>query len=222
MQKAVILLSGGLDSATVLAIVRAEGYMLYPISFDYFQRHNIELQFARKQAQLQNCHQNHVTIQVDLKTIGGSALTTSEIKVPTIDESDKNTIPVTYVPARNTVFLSLALAYAESIGSYDIFIGANSVDYSNYPDCRTEFLEAFEKVANLGTRAIETDRKYKIHAPLIDMTKAQIIKKGLELGVDYSQTLSCYNPSFEGKRCEICASCLIRKKGFNESGVIDK
>jgi 7-cyano-7-deazaguanine synthase len=217
MKKAVVLLSGGLDSATVLAITKEQGYNPYPISFDYSQRHKVELEFAKKQVQLQECEKNHLIIKVDLASIGGSALTDTDIEVPKNNLENSKNIPITYVPARNTIFLSLALAYAESIDAFDIFIGANCVDYSNYPDCRPQFIEAFEKVANLGTKAV--DREYKIHAPLIKMSKAEIIKKGLELGLDYSKTLSCYNPSVEGKECGECDSCLIRNMGFSEVGV---
>ncbi len=220
-KKAVVLLSGGLDSATVLAIAKSQGFDIYAISFRYGQRHKCELQAAEKVA---NCIgvKKHLIMNVDLNKIGGSALT-DDIDVPKGREKNQmsNTIPITYVPARNTIFLSLALAWAEVLGARDIFIGANVVDYSGYPDCRPEFISAFEIMANLGTKAGVEGDKFTIHAPLSQLTKAQIIGKGIELGVDYSLTLSCYDPTEDGKACGNCDSCLLRKKGFAEAGIPD-
>ncbi|MEZ6135139.1 MAG: 7-cyano-7-deazaguanine synthase QueC [Pirellulaceae bacterium] len=219
---AVVLLSGGLDSATVLAIAQANGYTVHAISFRYGQRHQIELQCAAALAANSSVAQ-HVIIDIDLAQFGGSALT-SNIAVPKHDSVEEigHTIPVTYVPARNTVFLALALAYAESIGAADIFIGVNALDYSGYPDCRPEFIQAFERMANLATKAgVENASRLTIHTPLIDMTKAQIIARGLELGVDYAQTTSCYDPSAEGQPCQHCDACLLRIRGFEQNGLQD-
>ncbi len=219
--KAVILLSGGLDSTTTLAIARSEGYDLYAISFNYGQRHRVELNAAKGVAEATGgC--NHLIVDVNLRQIGASALT-SEQEVPkgrSMEEMSAE-IPVTYVPARNTVFLSLALAWAEALEARDIFIGVNALDYSGYPDCRPEYIEAFTKTANLATRAGVQGKGFRIHTPLISMTKAQIIRKGLELGVDYSLTHSCYDPFPNGKPCGRCDSCLLRQKGFEEAGVKD-
>ena len=221
-KKAVVLLSGGLDSATVLAIARSEGYELYALSFRYGQRHVFELEAAARVAARIGVA-DHRTAVIDLRVFGGSALT-GDIDVPkgrTADEMGHG-IPITYVPARNTIFLSFALAWAEVLGSSDIFIGVNALDYSGYPDCRPEFIEAFEKMASLATKAgVEGRQALKIHTPLIAMTKAQIIKKGLELGVDYGLTSSCYDPSAAGKPCGECDSCVLRRKGFEENGMED-
>jgi 7-cyano-7-deazaguanine synthase len=221
-KKAVVLLSGGLDSATVLAIARSEGYELYALSFRYGQRHVFELEAAARVAARIGVA-DHRTAVIDLRVFGGSALT-GDIDVPkgrTADEMGLG-IPITYVPARNTIFLSFALAWAEVLGSSDIFIGVNALDYSGYPDCRPEFIEAFEKMASLATKAgVEGRQALKIHTPLIAMTKAQIIKKGLELGVDYGLTSSCYDPSAAGKPCGECDSCVLRRKGFEENGMED-
>ena len=218
-KKAVVLLSGGLDSATVLAIARSQGYKLYALSFSYGQRHIWELEAAARVAAAIGAAE-HKVAQIDLRIFGGSALT-ADIAVPKgrgMEEMGHG-IPITYVPARNTIFLSFALAWAEVLGSSDIFIGVNALDYSGYPDCRPEFIEAFEKMANLATKAgIEGHQALKIHTPLIAMSKAEIIAKGIELGVDYALTSSCYDPSATGEPCGHCDSCLLRQKGFKESG----
>lgn len=220
--KAVVLLSGGLDSATVLAIVRQADYAIYAISFRYGQRHLLELERAAQLAQ-NAAVARHVVIDINLAQFGGSALT-DNIEVPKHDSADQigQGIPVTYVPARNTVFLSLALAYAESVGASEIFIGVNALDYSGYPDCRPEFIAAFETLANLATKAgVEGTRPMKIQAPLSDMTKAQIIARGLELGVDYACTTSCYDPTPAGQPCQHCDACLLRMRGFEQNGLRD-
>ncbi|HMA86082.1 MAG TPA: 7-cyano-7-deazaguanine synthase QueC [Desulfosalsimonadaceae bacterium] len=221
-QKAVILISGGLDSATALAIARAEGWECYAMSFDYGQRHILELDAARKIAENMGV-KKHLVIQVDLAGIGGSALT-ADISVPK-NRSDAELaagIPVTYVPARNTIFLSYGLAWAEVIGATDIFIGVNAIDYSGYPDCRPEFIKAFEQMANLATKtAVEGGGAIRIQTPLLYMTKAQIIQQGVSLGIDYSLTHSCYDPTMEGLACGKCDSCQLRKKGFFEAGLKD-
>jgi 7-cyano-7-deazaguanine synthase len=220
--KAVVLLSGGLDSATVLAIAREAGFDAYALSFDYGQRHSWELECARVVARAGGAKE-HRTTSIDLRAFGGSALT-ADIDVPKgrSTEEMSGAIPITYVPARNTIFLSFALAWAEVLGSSDIFIGVNALDYSGYPDCRPEFIEAFERMANLATRVgVEGQQALKIHTPLISLTKAEIIRKGLELGVDYSLTSSCYDPSPTGQPCGSCDSCLLRQKGFRENGLID-
>jgi 7-cyano-7-deazaguanine synthase len=218
-KKAVILSSGGLDSTTVMAIAENMGFSLYSLSFDYGQRHHHELSAAKNIARRFNVIK-HLVNRIDLRQIGGSALT-DDIDVPDFDENRAKGIPVTYVPARNTIFLSYALAWAEVLGCADIFIGVNAVDYSGYPDCRPEFIDAFEKMANLALKgSVEGRLRITIHTPLIRMSKAQIIRKGLELGVDYSLTHSCYNPA-EGMACGKCDSCVIRKKGFREAGVDD-
>ena len=221
-KKAVVLLSGGLDSATVLAIARTEGYELYALSFSYGQRHIFELEAASRVAASIGVA-GHRTATIDLRIFGGSALT-DEIDVPKGRSADdmSHGIPITYVPARNTIFLSFALAWAEVLGSSDIFIGVNALDYSGYPDCRPEFIEAFEKLANLATKAgVEGRQQLKIHTPLIALTKAEIVAKGIELGVDYGLTSSCYDPSPNGVPCGQCDSCLLRRKGFRENGIED-
>jgi 7-cyano-7-deazaguanine synthase len=221
-EKAVVLLSGGLDSTTALAIARDEGYELYTMSFRYGQRHSVELESACRVAKAM-CVEKHLVVDVDLRAIGGSALT-DEMEVPKDREAEEiaSGIPVTYVPARNTIFLSFALAWAEVLGAQDIFIGVNALDYSGYPDCRPEYIEAFEKMASLATKAgVEGRIQLKIHTPLIAMTKAEIIKTGLDLGVDYSLTHSCYDPAAEGLSCGKCDSCQLRLKGFAEAGIRD-
>ena len=221
-KKAVVLLSGGLDSTTVLALARDEGYDTYAMSFRYGQRHTVELQFAEKAAKALDVKQ-HVIVDIDLRIFGGSALT-ADIEVPK-DRADAemgDSIPITYVPARNTIFLSYALAYAEVLVADTIFIGANAIDYSGYPDCRPEYIDAYQRMANLATQAgVEGKTKLKIRAPLINKTKAEIIQIGTALGVDYSLTLSCYDPDAEGNACGGCDSCLLRKKGFREAGIPD-
>ena len=220
--KAVVLLSGGIDSTTTLAIARNSGFDLYALSFRYGQRHLVELESARRIAQSNNVSE-HLIVDINMRQIGGSALT-ADIAVPksrSVEQMGKD-IPVTYVPARNTIFLSYALAWAEVIGAIDIFIGVNALDYSGYPDCRSEYIAAYEKMANLATKAgVEGRQKLKIHTPLIQMSKAQIIQRGIELGVDYSLTHSCYDPSASGEACGECDSCLLRLKGFQEAGVKD-
>ncbi len=216
--KAVVLLSGGLDSATTLAYAVSKGYECHAVTFDYGQRHRFEIKAARKVAKTLGAKE-HLVIKIDLRKFGGSALT-SDISVPKGRSAKKigTGIPVTYVPARNTVFLSLALAFAESRGAHDIFIGVNALDYSGYPDCRPEFIRAFERTANLATKAGVEGAKFKIHAPLIKMTKAEIVKLGRKLGVDYSLTHSCYDPAPDGTPCGKCDSCILREKGFREAG----
>lgn len=219
---AVVLLSGGLDSATVLAIARAQGYHVNALSFSYGQRHSSELDAARRVAASQGVH-SHRIATIDLRIFGGSALT-DDIDVPKGRDADDmvHGIPVTYVPARNTIFLSFALAWAEVLGASDIFIGVNALDYSGYPDCRPEFIRAFEHMANLATKAgVEGHQQLVIHTPLMTMTKAQIIRRGLELGVDYSLTSSCYDPAPDGTPCGQCDSCFLRRKGFRENGIED-
>jgi 7-cyano-7-deazaguanine synthase len=219
---AVILLSGGLDSATTAAIARSEGFALYAISFDYGQRHRFELAAAARVAQSLGVAR-HVTIEIDLRKFGASALTDA-IDVPKGRGADEmaSGIPITYVPARNTVFLSLALAYAEVLGAADIFIGVNALDYSGYPDCRGEYIAAFERMANLATKAgVEGTLAFKIRTPLMNMTKAEIIRRGTALGVDYGLTHSCYDPDLAGRACGRCDSCTLRLKGFAEAGITD-
>ncbi len=221
-RKAVVLSSGGLDSTTVIAIAKDEGFEVYSLSFSYGQRHTVELEAAKCVA-LALGVKKHLVIDIDLRPIGGSALT-AEIEVPK-DRDERamaGRIPVTYVPARNTIFLSYALAWAEVVGAADIFIGVNAVDYSGYPDCRPEFIQAFERLANLATKVgVEGNAPIRIRTPLLYLTKAQIIQKGVELGVDYGLTLSCYDPTPEGLACGRCDSCLLRKKGFGAAGVQD-
>jgi 7-cyano-7-deazaguanine synthase len=219
---AVILLSGGLDSATTAAIARAEGFDLYALSLDYGQRHRYELQAARRVGQAIGVRQ-HVFLAIDLTAFGGSALT-GPIEVPkdrSLDQMQAE-IPVTYVPARNTIFLALALGYAEVVGAADLFIGINAVDYSGYPDCRPEYVAAFGRLAALATKAgVEGRLNYQIHTPLVAMTKAQIIRRGTELGVDFGLTHSCYDPDSAGLSCGRCDACLLRRKGFAEAGLVD-
>ena len=216
-KKAVILVSGGLDSTTALAIARSEGYDCYTMSFDYGQRHRVELLAAERTATSMGAI-SHKVINLDLRTIGGSALTDDSIAVP---EHETAGIPITYVPARNTVFLSIALGWAEVLGAEDIFIGVNAVDFSGYPDCRPEYIAAFEKMANLATRAGAEGGQLKIRTPLIDLTKADIVKLGLGLGVDYSLTVSCYQANDNGEACGKCDSCRLRKMGFEQAGIAD-
>lgn len=221
-RKAVVLLSGGLDSTTTLAVAKGQGFEIYALSFQYGQRHRIELEAARRIARHFQVAK-HEVVDIDLRLFGDSALT-DDIDVPKRRrlEEMRGDIPVTYVPARNTIFLSFALAWAEVLDSEDIFIGVNALDYSGYPDCRPEYIDAFEKMANLATKAgVEGKQKLKIHTPLIQMTKAQIIKRGREMGVDYGLTHSCYDPSETGEACGQCDSCLLRLKGFREAGVPD-
>ncbi len=222
-EKAVILLSGGLDSATTMAIAVKDGFDCYALSFRYGQRHKIEIDSATKVAKALQAVEHRI-IDIDLASFGGSALTDSSIEIPKNNENpgDKGPVPPTYVPARNTVFLSYALAWAEVLGAFDIFIGVNSTDYSGYPDCRREFIEAFEKTANLATAAaIEKRGQFKIHTPIIKMTKAEIIRTGTDLNVDYLLTHSCYDPDQRGRSCGKCDSCRLRLKGFNEAGLKD-
>ncbi|NOY63963.1 MAG: 7-cyano-7-deazaguanine synthase QueC [Nitrospirae bacterium] len=223
-KKAVVLLSGGIDSSTTLAVARAEGYECYALSFDYAQRHKRELESARRVADALGVVK-HMIIRFDLTEIGGSALTDRLISVPkkeVLGEDTVQEIPVTYVPARNTIFLSFALGWAEVLEADTIFIGANAVDYSGYPDCRPEYLEAFERMANLATKiSVEGRLTYRIKAPLLYLTKSEIIRKGMELGLDYSLTWSCYDPRPDGRPCLSCDSCLYRLKGFEEIGVKD-
>ena len=216
-KRAIILVSGGLDSATTLAMANKEGYDCYAVSFEYGQRHKSELQASERVVAALGAKE-HKRIKIDFGSIGGSALTDNTIAVP---EMLTEGIPITYVPARNTVFLSFALGYAEVIGAHDIFIGVNAVDYSGYPDCRPEFIEAFEKTANLATKAGVEGRPFKIHTPLIAMTKAEIIQTGIRLGVDYEMTVSCYSADSEGHACGKCDSCRLRKEGFDKAGISD-
>lgn len=215
--KAVVLLSGGLDSATALACARSQGFDCYALSFEYGQRHNAELKAATQVARSQGAIE-HRTISLDLGAFGGSALTDNRIDVPT---SPTEGIPVTYVPARNTVFLSLALAWAEVLGADDIFIGVNAVDYSGYPDCRPEYIKSYEVMANLATKRGVEGHKLGIHTPLINLSKADIIRMGIKLGVDYSVTVSCYSADSQGRACGKCDSCRLRSKGFADAGVAD-
>jgi 7-cyano-7-deazaguanine synthase len=220
-KKAVVLLSGGLDSTTVVAIAKAEGFSVYALSFDYGQTHKAELKAAARVAAKQQVARHHV-LKVDLSAFGGSALVgDAEIPKGRSLEEMAHGVPVTYVPARNTVFLSLALAWAESLQATDIFIGVNALDYSGYPDCRLEFIRAFETMANLGTKIGSEGKRITIHTPLIAMTKAEIVRKGLELGVDYGMTVTCYDASDEGEACGECDACLLRLKGFAENSASD-
>ncbi|MBN2887538.1 MAG: 7-cyano-7-deazaguanine synthase QueC [Chromatiaceae bacterium] len=222
MSKAVVLLSGGLDSTTTLAIAKAEGFVPYALSFRYGQRHAVELEAARRVAEAQGVAE-HLIAEIDLRRFGGSALT-ADIPVPKgrAPESMAEGIPVTYVPARNTLFLSFALAWAETLEAGDLFIGVNALDYSGYPDCRPNYIAAFERMANLATAAaVEGRQRVRIHAPLIDLGKGDIIRRGLALGVDYGLTLSCYDPGPEERPCGQCDSCLLRARGFAEAGVVD-
>ena len=222
-KRAVVLLSGGLDSATCLAIAKSEGYELHAISFQYGQRHLYELERAKKLSSLFEVT-THQVVDINLGQFGGSALTDPDLEVPKSDRVEEigDKIPITYVPARNTVFLSLALAFAETVSARDLFIGVNALDYSGYPDCRIEYIQAFETMANLATKAgVEGEDPIRIHTPLVDLTKAQIIQRGLELGVDYSMTMSCYDPGSGGVPCQHCDACLLRQKGFGENGLVD-
>ena len=216
-KRAVVLVSGGLDSTTVLALARSQGFACHTLSFDYGQRHRAELYAAERLAGLFG-DVEHKVVTLNLDTIGGSALTDTGIAVP---EEETQGIPVTYVPARNTVFLSIALGWAEVLGASDIFIGVNAVDYSGYPDCRPEYIAAFETMANLATRAGVEGQKLTIHTPLMDMGKGEIIRAGLELGVDYGETVSCYQASDEGEACGRCDACRLRRQGFEDAGVAD-
>lgn len=216
-KKAVILVSGGLDSTTVLAIAKSQGYECYTLSFDYGQRHRAELHAAERTSKLMGAAE-HKVVSLDLGTIGGSALTDTSIDVP---ENESEGIPVTYVPARNTVFLSIALGWAEVLGAQDIFIGVNAVDYSGYPDCRGEYIKAFEQMANLATKAAVEGQQVRIQTPLLEITKAEIIQQGTELGVDYRTTVSCYQANDQGLACGVCDSCRLRRQGFNDAGVDD-
>ncbi len=219
---AVVLLSGGLDSTTSLAIARSEGFDVYAMSFRYGQRHAVELDYAKRVAAALSV-MKHVFVDIDLRLFGGSALT-SDIAVPkdrAVAEMEQG-IPVTYVPARNTIFLSFALAWAEVLGASDVFIGVNALDYSGYPDCRPEYIEAYQRMANLATKAgVEGAQQLRIHAPLMHLNKAQIVKRGLELGVNFAMTTSCYDPSPRGEACGRCDACLLRLKGFAANGVHD-
>lgn len=218
---AVVLLSGGLDSATTLAIARSLGFDVFALTFDYGQRHEVELLAARRVATAMGA-QEHRVIEIDLRAFGGSALT-ADLPVPrnrNEDERGKD-IPITYVPARNTIFLAYALGWAEVLGAQDLFIGVNAVDYSGYPDCRPEYVQAFERLANLATKAGVEGRPFRVHAPLIELTKAQIIRRGIELGIDFGLTHSCYDPDPAGRPCGVCDSCRIRLSAFEELGLAD-
>ena len=219
MRKAVVLLSGGLDSATVLALAVRQGYACHALSVDYGQRHRVELEAAVRVARALGAVEQK-TIRIDLTAFGGSALTDSSIAVPT-GGVQKTGIPVTYVPARNTIMLSLALAWAEVLAADDVFFGANAVDYSGYPDCRPEYMRAFERMAHLATKAAVEGRRLTLHTPIIDMSKAQIIEEGVKLGVDYGLTISCYQADAEGHACGECDSCRLRRAGFEAAGVAD-
>ncbi len=222
-KRAVVLLSGGLDSATTLAIALSKGFQVFGLTFRYGQRHRREIEAAKKVAESMDIIE-YRCIDIDLVGFGGSALTDSAIQVPKsrAELGDPDQIPLTYVPARNTIFLSYALAWAEVLGAFDIFIGANTTDYSGYPDCRAEFMAAFEKTANLATAAaVKGEGQYRIHTPIMNMTKAQIILRGVELGVDYSLTHSCYDPDQYGRSCGRCDACRLRLKGFTEAGLKD-
>jgi 7-cyano-7-deazaguanine synthase len=216
-KKAVILLSGGLDSITVLALAKQQGFKCYALSFDYGQRHNAELKAAARIAADYSVEE-HKVINIGLSSIGGSALTDEHIAVP---DTAQEGIPVTYVPARNTIFLSFALGWAEVLNAHDIFIGVNAVDYSGYPDCRPEFIKAFQHLANLATKAGVEGEHFTIHTPLISLSKAEIIKLGTELGVDYHRTVSCYSADEQGRACGVCDACRLRKTGFTEAGIAD-
>ena len=217
MKRAVILLSGGLDSVTALAMAKSQGFDCYTLSFDYGQRHDSELVASAKLSKLYGAIE-HKVINIDLRSIGGSALTDDNFSVP---EQEQQGIPITYVPARNTVFLSIALGWAEVLNAQAIYVGVNAVDYSGYPDCRPEFIAAFETLANLATKAGVEGNKLSIHAPLINMSKAEIILQGIKLGVDYSQTVSCYQADNDGKACGRCDSCRLRQQGFEQAGIVD-
>jgi 7-cyano-7-deazaguanine synthase len=217
-KKAVLLLSGGLDSATCLAIAKADGFEVHALTISYGQRHSQEVAQARATARALGAA-SHRVLELDLRAVGGSALT-ADIEVPK-DRLDEGGIPQTYVPARNTVFLGLALGLAEVVGAADLYIGVNAIDYSGYPDCRPEFIEAFERLANVATRAGVEGTRFQVHAPLLRLTKAEIIRRGVALGVEYGMTHSCYDPSADGRACGHCDSCLLRRKGFADAGVPD-
>jgi 7-cyano-7-deazaguanine synthase len=217
MKRAVILLSGGLDSVTALAMAQSQGFECYTLSFNYGQRHESELVASAKLSTLYGAIE-HKVINIDLRSIGGSALTDDKFAVP---EQEQQGIPITYVPARNTVFLSIALGWAEVLNAQAIYVGVNAVDYSGYPDCRPEFIAAFENLANLATKTGVEGNKLSIHAPLINMSKAEIIHQGIKLGVDYSQTVSCYQADNTGKACGRCDSCRLRRQGFEQAGIVD-
>lgn len=217
MKRAVILLSGGLDSVTALAMAKSQGFDCYTLSFNYGQRHDSELVASAKLSNLYGAIE-HKVINIDLRSIGGSALTDDNFAVP---EQEQQGIPITYVPARNTVFLSIALGWAEVLNAQAIYVGVNAVDYSGYPDCRPDFIAAFETLANLATKTGVEGNKLSIHAPLINMSKAEIILQGTKLGVDYSQTVSCYQADEEGKACGRCDSCRLRRQGFQQAGIED-
>ena len=221
-KKAVVLSSGGIDSTTAMAIAHAQGFTIYSLSFRYGQRHVLELDSAHNVSKALEAKE-HLIVDIDLAKIGGSALTGAfEVPKGRDKEEMEREIPITYVPGRNAIFLSYAMAWAEVVGAADVFIGVNAIDYSGYPDCRPEFIQAFEKMANLATKAgVEGKTRFKINAPLVGMTKAEIIRKGVELGVDYGMTLSCYDPSQEGRACGHCDSCILRRKGFQEAGILD-
>ena len=217
-EKAVILLSGGLDSSTCLAIAKAEGFEPLAVTFDYGQRHRVELEAAQRVADAASA--SLMTVRFNMRLWGGSALTSDQIDVPEADVSHSG-VPVTYVPARNLIFLSFGVSYAETVGARDLYIGVNSLDYSGYPDCRPDFISSFTRTAQLGTRAVDEGWSFRIHAPLQKLRKTEIIKRGLELGVDYSLTHSCYNPDSDGAPCEKCDSCFLRTKAFEELGLTD-
>lgn len=221
--KAVVLLSGGLDSSTIVAIARAEGFAVHALTFRYGQRHEAELSAAQRVAETLGVEE-HMIANIDLAIFGGSALTNADIEVPkhrSLEHMSEG-IPVTYVPARNTIFLSFALAWAEVLDARDIFIGVNALDYSGYPDCRPEFIKAYEEMANLATKVgVDGDRRLRVHTPLITLTKGEIVARGLALGVDYGMTLTCYDPSEAGEACGACDACLLRLKGFTENGISD-
>lgn len=218
MKKAIILFSGGLDSTTCLALAKSQGFDCYALSFDYGQKHSVELRAAKRIAEM--FHAKHIILPVPVGQFGGSALTDSTLAVP--DFNNNPNIPITYVPARNTIFLSLALGLAESLQSRDIFIGISAVDYSGYPDCRPEYIAAFQQLANLATKAGVEEGNIKIHAPLVHLSKAETIQLGLSLGVNYAHTVSCYKANNEGHACGKCDSCALRKKGFKEANVADQ
>ena len=217
MKKAIILLSGGLDSTTCLAIAKSQGFACYALSFNYSQRNKYELEVAKAIAKDAEVVEHRI-VDLNINQWGGSALTDLSLDIPTVSSDE---VPITYVPARNTIFLSIALGFAEAVEAHDIFIGVNAVDYSNYPDCRPEYIEAFTKVANLATREGVEGRKMNIHTPLIALSKAEIIKMGVELGVDYSKTLTCYDPDEKGLACGQCDACRFRAKGFKDASIND-
>jgi len=222
MKNAVVLLSGGVDSTTTMAIAKSEGYIVHCISFDYGQRHRIELEAAKRVAAAMDA-KKHLIVNIDMRTIGGSALTSSlEVPKERSEYEITHGIPITYVPARNTIFLSYSLAWAEVLPASDIFIGVNVIDYSGYPDCRPEYIKAFENMANLSLKAtVEGTMKINIHTPIVNLSKSEIILKGINLGVDYGMTHSCYDPSYDGRACGLCDSCELRQKGFRQAGIAD-